>query len=79
MPEVLIRHHAQKRANEMGVSDEDVRACVLDPEVSYPSHKSYGENNWVAQRGEIAVAYVIELGIYVVKSVLIRTTEQYAR
>jgi len=79
MQEIVIRPHAIKRAQEMGVSQADIRSCVNEPEVSYPSHESYGPNNWIAQRGGIAVAYAIELGIIVVVSVLERTQDQYER
>lgn len=80
MTGIAITHHAYLRLREMGLEPEDVAAVVLDPEVDYPSDAdSYGEGARTAQRGEVAVGYVIEGESIVVQTVLPRTQEEYKR
>lgn len=54
---VLISAHAATRCLEMTVDADEVLGVIADPEITYPSHRSYGPNRFVSVRGRLAVVH----------------------
>lgn len=51
-----LSHHARRRAQELGFAVNEVLLAAAEPEQSYVSAKRYGEDTYVHQRGDLAVA-----------------------
>lgn len=54
---VHVTHHAQANMDLMGVSSDQVRVALLDPETTYPADPKHGPNRFFACRDSIAVVY----------------------
>lgn len=72
---VMIGHHAESRAAELGFSHDDVLHCVWHPEQTYVAPPKHGPDRRIYQRGDIAV--VVSETSRVVVTVLLRTRNSW--
>ena len=49
--------HAQQRAVEMGLSDQEIVATTNQPEVCYPADRRHGHNRQIRKRGRLCAVH----------------------
>jgi hypothetical protein len=75
---IVMTQHARERAEEMHVSEDCIGEILAEPDVDYPQ-RDRGPGRRIAQRGDLAVAYVREPSGHRVLTVLLRKVEQWQR
>lgn len=78
MDEMRITRHAQERMVEMGITEDEVRAVLAAPEISYPAGPGYNPNTTTVMGGRLALIVDPRPNGGLI-TVLWRTYEQYER
>lgn len=52
---ITISRHAQHRRKQMGVTEDEIRRAIANPDLMYPSGPGHPEGRYCVQQGRIVV------------------------